>query len=62
MMPYILGVVGPGVGAGIITAIVYGLCAVSGKRLTRQQIINVFVILWVIGVMGRIGAMNNGTR
>ena len=62
MMPYVWMVVGAGVGAGLITAIVYGLCAVAGKRLTRQQLLNVFVIVWTLGVMGRIGAMNSVPR
>jgi len=39
MIPYVLMLFGAGVGAGIITAIVYGLCAVAGKRLNRQQLL-----------------------
>ena len=56
-MPYVMVVVGACVGAGIITAIVYGIYAAIGKRLTKQQVLKFFVIVWVLGVMARIAAM-----
>jgi hypothetical protein len=58
MIPYVWMLFGAGVGAAMITGIVYGLYAVAGRRLNRQQLLKVFVIIWLLGVIIRIAALN----